>query len=541
MLRLRHSQAVQAASHSHNNGAASSKDACSKEPSSPIHCTISLDTVDGPDTPSRKSHAKNASGNVSKPGCAMRLFSALVSVCGLASFAVLFKQHYQPHLHHRLLDSLSVSIGRNKSQQGHPYAPPADSSLQRQHSEHVVPQADDYLSQSNKDLTEQQETSHKDSLSKQQQQQQSLSSLNQPIADIGKQQVQIEMIQQALFAANLSQHIDSSAVHNSAQQAASSQELQETNHDALSQHYNPILTIYADTRRYTRSLSPDFFTVVPSNATINTTTSTPTINTHLRAFTFPRYTMSLQDCTDPANPSTSGIPHLPVDEFPDEDAYLPWIHDYFSNGTHVVFVAHNRRRCETGQGKEHVMHYYEPQISLFQPVAVVAEQVNYIQSSNHTFAEQATEQYTSTQTRYRLVFPSSSDTASSSTEQVTCPETRFQCYFHTSQNSTNNAAATATATTRQSWTTFSVYPFNYEYVGWRKKNNMLSLDEPDIHNNEFAQLIFTCPIPDDLRHYAQTESDTKATSRLVARHCSYSHTSSTRLCWPDTGTSRPRL
>ncbi|KAI2510192.1 glycosyltransferase [Fragilaria crotonensis] len=43
---------------------------------------------------------------------------------------------------------------------------------------------------------------------------------------------------------------------------------------------------------------------------------------------------------------------FPIDEYPETDPYLPWIHDVFpdSNGTFVHFVAQNRRRCQTGKG-----------------------------------------------------------------------------------------------------------------------------------------------------------------------------------------------
>merc|ERR1719162_1739609 len=49
--------------------------------------------------------------------------------------------------------------------------------------------------------------------------------------------------------------------------------------------------------------------------------------------------------------SCSKLPEQwPVDDYPDADPFLPWIHDVFptNDGKFIQFVAQNRRRCHTG-------------------------------------------------------------------------------------------------------------------------------------------------------------------------------------------------
>lgn len=153
------------------------------------------------------------------------------------------------------------------------------------------------------------------------------------------------------------------------------------------------------------------------------------------------------------------VHNFPIDDFVDTDPFLPWIHDYFVQDGHVKFVAQNKRRCETGEGKDIIMKFREPQMALFQPVSVKEER-----SQNGTIL-------------YKL----------SSPEEATYPETRFLCHFTDAQNKT--------------YTTFSVYPFNYEYIHWRKramfKNTkaMFRFSGRDIEFFEFSQLLFSCPLP----------------------------------------------
>ena len=159
------------------------------------------------------------------------------------------------------------------------------------------------------------------------------------------------------------------------------------------------------------------------------------------------------------------LQNFPIDNYPTADPFLPWIHDYFPNlnNTHIQFVAQNRRRCDTGEGMEKVMKFWEPQIALFQPIGVVVVNEN----------------------SYRLA---------TSFDEATHNATRFQCRFHSSD--------------RSSQTTFSIYPFDYEYVHWRKKKSSKPMyqDEDgaqDMGNFWLSSLLFSCPIPTEFQNLKQ--------------------------------------
>ncbi len=162
--------------------------------------------------------------------------------------------------------------------------------------------------------------------------------------------------------------------------------------------------------------------------------------------------------------------HFPTDEFPESDPFLPWIHDYFVDTSgnskkswSVKFVAQNRRRCNTGQGKESEMKFWEPQMALFQPVPIQIVDIN----------------------KYRL----------SSLEEATVRETRFICRFHDDKGHTEIS--------------FSEYPFNYEYINWRKhrEQSMFSFKGPDVGLFEFSQLLFSCPVPETFRDFMIMHND----------------------------------
>ena len=131
----------------------------------------------------------------------------------------------------------------------------------------------------------------------------------------------------------------------------------------------------------------------------------------------------------------------PIDTFPNGDPYLPWIHDYFSNGTHVKFIAQNRRRCQLGDA--HASRFWESQVSLFQAVWVRPDGNHFVLSSPEDPQAQAT---------------------------------RFLCRFHRADGASR--------------ITLSEFPFNYEYVAWRKKRDMFAGSA-----FEFSQLMFSCPLP----------------------------------------------
>lgn len=168
--------------------------------------------------------------------------------------------------------------------------------------------------------------------------------------------------------------------------------------------------------------------------------------------------------------SCKDIPkQLPINnpDFPERDPFLPWIHDYFvsTDGQSVQFVAQNKRRCQTGHGKEVVMAYWQAQVSLFQPVPIAVVH----QNGNAT----------NTKEQYRLATPNDKD--------VVAPETRFQCRFHRNVG--------------EEWIAFSRFAFHYEYIVWRKRGETPMFVDmgPDVDQAELSQLLFSCPIPDELK------------------------------------------
>jgi hypothetical protein len=127
------------------------------------------------------------------------------------------------------------------------------------------------------------------------------------------------------------------------------------------------------------------------------------------------------------------------------------IHDYVIEGNNVRFVAQNKRRCETGKGKDGIMKHWEPQTALFQAVPLRRDAGTDV---------------------FRL-WPDI-DTADA-------PETRFLCRFHSSETAE---------------TTLSRFDFNYEFVLWRKdKLPMFKTTGKDVSTFELSQLLFSCPIP----------------------------------------------
>ncbi|KAL7576371.1 hypothetical protein ACA910_018181 [Epithemia clementina (nom. ined.)] len=164
---------------------------------------------------------------------------------------------------------------------------------------------------------------------------------------------------------------------------------------------------------------------------------------------------------------------LPINDFPYEDPYLPWIHDYWyvgrensdwEGGGKIQFVAQNKRRCETGDGKEKIMKHWEPQVALFQSISIA------ISSDNTTI--QLTD----------------------SPEDATIPETRLLCHFHSDHGENEQTSKSS------SFVTFSEFNFNYEYVLWRKRwkhyKGMFVEKGKDVEQFELSQLIFSCPVPD---------------------------------------------
>jgi hypothetical protein len=174
-------------------------------------------------------------------------------------------------------------------------------------------------------------------------------------------------------------------------------------------------------------------------------------------------------------------PHCPVDL----DPFLPWIHDVFPNqdGTMIEFIAQNKRRCKTGKNFRKDLKRLEPQVALMQPVSVqriqedearkIAPELWYPTSSTADASP-----------RYRLApFNESADDGQ---------ETRFICRFHSTDFSDSGHPKTVLL-----GETLSKFPFNYEFVSYRKQEaTMLTPKGKDSKMFWTSNLRFECPVPD---------------------------------------------
>jgi hypothetical protein len=166
--------------------------------------------------------------------------------------------------------------------------------------------------------------------------------------------------------------------------------------------------------------------------------------------------------------SCSKLPEqFPVDDYPDDDTFLPWIHDVFptEDGKFIQFVAQNRRRCNTGHtpDEEAILEHNAPQVALFQHVALKK-----IDTS------------TPDTPRYRLSSHEDADPESI--------DTRFICRFKPSGD-----------------ITFSVFNNDYEWVAIRKgQRRMFNEDGRDNKQIQTSQLLFRCPVPDHLVEQVRT-------------------------------------
>ncbi len=149
----------------------------------------------------------------------------------------------------------------------------------------------------------------------------------------------------------------------------------------------------------------------------------------------------------------------PIDDYPDADPFLPWIHDVFptDDGQFIQFVAQNKRRCQTGTTPDQleILEHMQPQLSLFQHVPLKR-----IEEKGET--------------RYRLSSHEDADPDGM--------ETRFICKFSDGQE------------------TLSVYDFDYDYVAQRKgsKGPFTKEGHKDVKVIHTSQLIFKCPVPKNL-------------------------------------------
>jgi len=169
-----------------------------------------------------------------------------------------------------------------------------------------------------------------------------------------------------------------------------------------------------------------------------------------------------------------------IDEYPDGDAYLPWIHDIFPSpldNSKIIILAQNRRRCHTGKKNEHIMKQMEPQMALFQPISL---------KENTDQPQQA-----KGETKSYVI---------SNDEDATISETRFQCRFKLYQQAKDQVGPPPHLKLIHQEITFSQYPFNYEYITWRKK--MQGMFEPNgkgMAQFWLSSLEFHCPIPLDIQ------------------------------------------
>ncbi len=161
----------------------------------------------------------------------------------------------------------------------------------------------------------------------------------------------------------------------------------------------------------------------------------------------------------------------PVDDYPEDDPFLPWIHDVFPthDGKFIQFIAQNKRRCRTGTTLEDakLLDHTEPQVALFQHVAV--QRVNGTQDAFHPSPP-----------RYRLIDHEHADPDGM--------ETRFICRFQPSGEET-----------------LSIYNFNYEWASFRKRiKQMFHPDGRDNKQIHTSQLTFQCPVPEQLVETVRT-------------------------------------
>ncbi|KAL3807566.1 hypothetical protein ACHAXA_006467 [Cyclostephanos tholiformis] len=195
---------------------------------------------------------------------------------------------------------------------------------------------------------------------------------------------------------------------------------------------------------------------------------------------------------DTSNRICRNVPSLlPVDEFGSsiQDPYLPWIHDLFASadGKRVEIVAQNRRRCHKGKYHVEEMRYWEGQVALLQPVAVRRVRTMANNRSNDVGDGEGVrrgEEY-----RYRLSTHEEAD--------VDGIETRFICVFKSIDYEGK--------TTKYEGETLSTYPFNYEFVNWRKQSRQWSRMTRDNRIIGYRRCYSTVP-PDHLQKQRRSTS-----------------------------------
>ena len=163
------------------------------------------------------------------------------------------------------------------------------------------------------------------------------------------------------------------------------------------------------------------------------------------------------------------------------DPFLPWIHDIFpdSTGSVMHLIAQNKRRCNSGKKHWDDIHELEPQVTIMQPVSV--KRID--ERTAQELAPNLWSDITSNDQRYRLAPHEEADADGMFT--------RFICRFKAMDYSKSPPALVKVGET------LSTYPYNYEYVNYRKDLFDLSMLTPKGKDNAMfwqAQQRFDCPV-----------------------------------------------
>jgi len=187
-------------------------------------------------------------------------------------------------------------------------------------------------------------------------------------------------------------------------------------------------------------------------------------------------------------PTTEDFPEQEAPFCPVElDPFLPWIHDVFpsQDGSRIEFIAQNKRRCRTGKLFTENVNRLVPQVALMQPVSVERLSEDQARELAPDLWHPEHSSSTATPSRYRLA---PRDEASPDGRY-----TRFICRFHTT-------TVTADGLPQHVFLgeTLSEYPFNYEFVSYRKQQvSLLSPKGKDSRLFWTSNLHFSCPLPED--------------------------------------------
>eukprot|EP00956_Cyclotella_meneghiniana_P032471 scaffold89508_cov77-Cyclotella_meneghiniana.AAC.3 len=252
----------------------------------------------------------------------------------------------------------------------------------------------------------------------------------------------------------------------------------ETNAREHAEEWPPTLNVYTEP-----TSSNDVWYIDPTAQAPKPKRPLPhrTISSHdLTKHTFPKINYTSIETT--SNLLCNRIPSLlPIDDFGStfQDPYLPWIHDVFvssNDPSQVHILGQNRRRCHTGKNHLQEMKYWEGQLSLFQPIALK----RLVNTSNYNADDTV---------KYRLSSHQDAD--------EDALETRFRCRFKVIDYEQQ--------TVTYQGESLSTYPFNYEFVNWRKKRKSMLEDGKEQSSFWLSPLMFRCPIPKPLLVY-MTES-----------------------------------